>query len=606
MRYDVNKFLFLGQEEIKAPFFKSAQELGIIQFIDKKIAQIPLTSEAQDKLTSAIKILRSLPPSEQEETTQDIDPIVLASDIIALKAKLTALCEEEKKVRQEMIRVQAFGDFSMDELKALEKELRTQIKFYCAKLHYAKTHVLPSHIIFVGSHCDLDYFIAIGKDLKTPSKMIEMDVDRSFTELQSRYSQVQGELHGINARLKALSRYNVLLHKALIEELNHTSLKAAKKLVQCPLDGTSLFATEGWVADNKKNLLKTLSDEFGVYIEEIAISPYDTVPTSLQNKGAHKIGEDLVNIYDTPSSTDKDPSLFVLISFALFFSIIIGDGGYGLILLFAALFIRYKHAHLIGMKRRLLDLATLLSFSCIVWGVLTTSFFGMSLSLDNPLRKVSLISWLVEKKAAFNHLSPITDEIYSKFSDQIMMEMALLIGVIHLILSMLRYIGRNPSNIGWILFMIGAYLYLPSFLEASSMLEFAFGIDSSSAAQNGLYLMYCGLSIAMIIAIWRFKFFGLLELMNLIQIFGDVLSYLRLYALGLSGAMLAATMNELSNSLPFVLGILLLIVGHLINLVLGIMGGVIHGLRLNFLEWYHYSFEGGGKEFKPLHLQELR
>ncbi len=93
--------------------------------------------------------------------------------------------------------------------------------------------------------------------------------------------------------------------------------------------------------------------------------------------------------------------------------------------------------------------------------------------------------------------------------------------------------------------------------------------------------------------------------MNVIQIFADIMSYLRLYALGLSGALVVSTLNEFASSMNIVLAALLLIVGHVINLGLCLMGGTIHGLRLNFLEWYHYSFEGGGKAFCPLKKIEI-
>lgn len=93
--------------------------------------------------------------------------------------------------------------------------------------------------------------------------------------------------------------------------------------------------------------------------------------------------------------------------------------------------------------------------------------------------------------------------------------------------------------------------------------------------------------------------------MNVIQIFADSMSYLRLYALGLSGALVVSTMTELASGMHVVLGGLLLLVAHTVNLALCVMGGVIHGLRLNFLEWYHYSFEGGGKKFNPLKKIEL-
>ncbi|MFN4174692.1 MAG: V-type ATP synthase subunit I, partial [Parachlamydiaceae bacterium] len=105
-----------------------------------------------------------------------------------------------------------------------------------------------------------------------------------------------------------------------------------------------------------------------------------------------------------------------------------------------------------------------------------------------------------------------------------------------------------------------------------------------------------------VMAIYKHGITGIFEIMSGIGIFSDALSYLRLYALALAGSIVSATINQASQDLPLIFAILLIGIAHLINMGLGIMGGVIHGLRLNFLEWYHYSFEGGGKKFKPLAL----
>ena len=121
----------------------------------------------------------------------------------------------------------------------------------------------------------------------------------------------------------------------------------------------------------------------------------------------------------------------------------------------------------------------------------------------------------------------------------------------------------------------------------------------------GLQLIAVGIPSAFVLAIFKNGLLGLTEVMKLIQVFSDVLSYLRLYALGLSGSIVSATINDVAASLPFLLAIVLMAIGHLLNMALGIMGGVIHGLRLNFLEWYHYSFEGGGKRFRPLEIKQI-
>src|SRR6202041_3430154 len=102
--------------------------------------------------------------------------------------------------------------------------------------------------------------------------------------------------------------------------------------------------------------LHQLVNKLQVHVEEIAIEPRDQIPTYLQNEGFCRIGEDVVAIYDAPSARDKDPSLWVLLSFALFFAVIIGDGGYGLVFLLMALYMRYKYTKTSKQGKRFLNL----------------------------------------------------------------------------------------------------------------------------------------------------------------------------------------------------------------------------------------------------------
>ena len=99
---------------------------------------------------------------------------------------------------------------------------------------------------------------------------------------------------------------------------------------------------------------------------------------------------------------------------------------------------------------------------------------------------------------------------------------------------------------------------------------------------------------------------GLNEIANLVTVFADVLSYLRLYALSLAGAIMAETFNTEGAGLGLFIGFIIILIGHSVNIGLSFMGGVIHGLRLNFLEWYHFCFYGGGRLFKPLSKLRVR
>lgn len=640
MRYDVKKFLFVGIEEDKNVFFKKAQEAGIIHFINSQKTSVTDLSEDAQNMAKAIKVLRGLPVVEQEETAEYGIADGLTNKILSLRDSLNLLNEEIRTTRIEISRIAPFGDFSLNEIHSIEEKGHRKIQFYCAKLGFADQFEIPENVLYINSEHGLDYFCAINKQPTQYPHMIEMVFDRSLKELKQRYDEIEKEIHAKEHLLKSFAKYSQFLHHAFINKLNYHQLAVAKNYVEFPLEKENLFAVQGWVPAHKFDQLNTLVKEMHVYNEEVAIEENEVPPTYLENTGASRIGEDLVGIYDTPSNSDNDPSLWILFFFALFFAMVIGDGGYGLILLLIAMYIRYKHGKMKGAKGRVLNLLTILAYASIVWGVLTTSFFGITVAPDSPIRKASLMSWLVEKKTAYiiqqkdktyqewvmqfpqlkgvtnpeeflmkasvtNKKGAVSYEAYNKFSDNIMMELALLVGVIHIIISMVRYLPRNWSYLGWIVFIIGAYLYLPKFLEATSILNFAFGINQEVAAYNGLYMIYGGIAFAVITALFKHKWLGLLEVSVAIQIFGDILSYLRLYALALAGSLFTATMLDLAAGVPFVLGVLILFLGHVVNLVLSIMSGVIHGLRLNFLEWYHYSFEGGGKKFIPLKKQEI-
>jgi V/A-type H+-transporting ATPase subunit I len=154
--------------------------------------------------------------------------------------------------------------------------------------------------------------------------------------------------------------------------------------------------------------------------------------------------------------------------------------------------------------------------------------------------------------------------------------------------------------------MVGGYLYFPEILKADSLVHFLGWIDPQTAAKIGKQLLYGGISLAVLINVIHKKWAGFIEIMSAIAIFGDALSYLRLYALALAGAIVASTFNLFGTSLGLIIGGLVIIIGHFVNINLCIMGGVIHGLRLNFIEWYHYCFEGGGRLFNPLRRLKIK
>ncbi len=637
MIVELCKYLIVGNQEDMDRFFVLAQRAGFLEFIGlskKKTLEMPHEAKT---ILAAIKILRAHSASSQDFYETHLDPLALAEQIVRWTEEQEKLFEEERLLEIEIARVHAFGHFSRSELDLVEQESKRVFQFFCMKSDLAREMTLASEVIYVGTEYDLDYFVAINKERVQYPKMIEILIEKPASELKTRLGVVRTERAKLEHNIHDAARSLSYLQKGLLSHLNEYHLTLAKHDAVNPL--SSLFAIEAWVPKTKVKALQGLLSNLNVFAEEIAIEQRDRIPTYQENRGAAKIGEDLVHIYDIPSYTDRDPSLWVLIFFALFFAMIVSDAGYGLIYLSIGLFLKYKFKKPSSFLRRFIKLTLICSTACILWGVATASFFGIEIGPQNPFKEMSFLNYLAEKKAGY-HLQK-KDAVYeeylkefpavadatnpkgfflatrteregkvvyqaqSDFTDDILLELSLFIGVIHISFSFLRYLKRNWTGLGWICFMVGGYLYFPSFLEATSLVNFLGWVSKPVAYAVGSQLLYAGLVLVLIASLLQKKKWGALhELTNAIQVFADVLSYLRLYALALAGMIMASTFNDLALKAGVFGGIFIVLIGHLTNLGLTVMSGVIHGLRLNFLEWYHYSFEGGGRLFDPLRIRK--
>lgn len=634
MIIDVKKYVVIGVREEIDSFFAAAQEKGIAEFISphsKKGIELPLEIQ---RLNHAIKILRKLPLKKTYLGGGDLafaDEVAIK--ICELKAEVERLSEEKRLIETEIVRVAPFGDFSLEDIDFIEERGKCSVQFFCKKSMTPHDVEGEEDTLFLGSHYDLDYFMRVGKENSFSSDKIEMRIDRPLGELQTHLSFVKESLHQIEAELKGYAGHLEFLHDKLLEQLNIYHLVSVKKDLSFPLEN-SLFCIEAWVPKNKLGDLYAIMNKMAIHCEEIAVGEEEKIPTYMENQGFGRIGEDLVHIYDTPASGDRDPSRWVFWFFILFFSMIVNDGGYGFLYLGLCLFAKWKYPAMKAGARRFLRLATVLSCGCIVWGVLSASFFGIVPTPKGWLSEISLVRIAIEKKAdyhvavkddvyrhwvaTFPELSSVTTgkefiekavvpkahhleyPIRKEFANNIFLEFSLVMGMIHITLSLLRYLTRHIAAIGWICFIAGGYLYFPSLLKATSFLNFLCGIDKQTATAVGLQVIYTGIITAVVLALLQKKWKGVGEISTLLSVFADTLSYLRLYALGLSTAIMAETFNDLGQDVGLFFGVLIILVGHLVTIFMGLMTGVIHGLRLNFIEWYHYSFHGGGRLLAPL------
>jgi V/A-type H+/Na+-transporting ATPase subunit I len=630
----LSKILIYGLEKEVSNFFEKAQGEGYIEFIgesSKKIKELPTSLK---NYLDAINILKKQPVAKfkEDEVKHNIEEV--CDRIIQTSNNIDHLEELQRNLEEHAAVIAPFGDFSMGDIEFIKEETNHVFQFFTLKSKKQEKKI-PADLIYIGTEYDQDYFVSVNKEKKAYAGYVELAVEMPVGIVRKRISLIKDQLYVQREKLKSYAPYISLLKNRVFQKLNIFNLEIAKKDTSKSLED-KIFSIQAWIPESKLKEFKNFIKDFSIDFSIIAVEKMDSVPTCLENKHLGVLGEDLVKIYDIPATSDKDPSTWVFFSFSLFFAMIIGDAGYGLIFLITALFLKFKLKDPKPIVQRFIKMTTFISVTCIVWGIFTASFFGIDFHPTSPVGKVSVLNYLSEKKAAY-HLAQ-KDDVYHEwekkypkaadaksgkdfllsitkgekkkviyealetFNRNNLLEISILVGIVHILIAYMRNIKRNFAGIGWSLFLIGGYLFFPSILKATSMVNFLDILPKEEAYIIGKYLIYIGISSAVILAVIQKRVYGLLEITHITNVTGDVLSYLRLYALGLASMILAETFNNLALSMNIFMGFLILLLGHTINLSLGIIGGIIHGLRLNFLEWYNHCFEGGGKLFNPLKL----
>jgi V/A-type H+-transporting ATPase subunit I len=415
----------------------------------------------------------------------------------------------------------------------------------------------------------------------------------ALEELHRQLLAVEIELEDIEAERQALSRWIYLIRHNLAQEEDRASLEFACGQT---LERDGIFIVQAWSARRDRELIERFACEYQLALIVEPPGRDEIPPTLMSNPPSVGGGQDLVSFYQTPSYRSWDPSAVVFFSFALFFAMILADAGYTLAL---AGIVAYFWKHLGGTPggRRFRRLALTVLGASFVYGVLVGSYFGISPAPDSPG------GWL--------HLLDLNDF-------DTMMRLSVTIGCIHLALANAAVawkIGSFPANaqpLGWIGAIFGGLLI---WFGTS-------GFGPVALKHAGIGLLVVGLFMVALFASGRkvdsFRsgllrlVDGLRSLTSITKIFGDVLSYMRLFALGLASASLAITFNQLASQiqeavpgLGLLLGILVLVLGHAINLALGIVSGFVHGLRLNFIEFFSWGISEEGYPFHAFAKKEI-
>ena len=358
------------------------------------------------------------------------------------------------------------------------------------------------------------------------------------------------------------------------------------------VNGQHVFVLQGWlttkaVDDVEVQLKEKLGEGEYVFLPlDIAEEEYEEVPTVLENNAFLQPFENLTEMYGLPKYGELDPTPYTAPFYLVFFGMMAADLGYGA-LLWLGTFIMLKFFHFDKGMNRNLKFFHLLSYPVMIWGII----FGSAFGADLPFQPLSLSKDL------------ITIMILSIIFGVIQIMVGLSLGA-YSNLKKKAYVDAYTSHLGWLAIITGIILYV-----------------LGSMVLNISWIATIGSSIAIIAAVaivvvtvlssenkWGGLASGLYNLYGISGYVADVVSYTRLMALAVSGGSIASAFNMLVGFLPpiarFTAGIFLIVALQGLNIFLSFLGAYVHGLRLQFVEFFGKFYDGGGHALKPFKTYE--
>ncbi len=547
----LSKLTLVGHQADKDRVLEDLQALGCLEIVSLAPDVAPIADPSKQSREALLYL--ELCPQKQRAVTiaTDFDPVRVEEEILALKERTHRLELERDALMQRIEALAPWGEF---DFPIIEELAGLRLWFYVVPTNrmreLAESDLTWEEVKRDGRHA---YVIVISdkEPQGVPAPRVRTGaVSRRL--LEQRLEDVELELEDASLERIRLTRWRTLLSRSLDALEDRAALKHVAG--QC-FDSAPVFALQAWAPTETLKTLGAYVELNGIAMEVSDPGPDDKPPTLLRNAERRKGGEDLVNFYKTPGYSSWDPSGLVLYSFAIFFAMIISDGGYGLIL---ALVVAHYWKRMSGSPA----------------GPPAGSFAARLAPLD------------------------MTDT-------STMMGLSVTIGALHVVLGNLMDAGRHGwspralPGLGWAVFVIGGYtLFLAAQFEADAVRT-----PATLAAVAGLSLVlgFSGYGSRPLGRLGK----GLAALTRITAAFGDVLSYLRLFALGLASASLAIAFNNMAagawEAVPRV-GILaavaILIIGHSLNLLLAVASGFIHGLRLNVIEFFNWGLPEEGPLFR--------
>ena len=585
----MKKYTFLVFHRDYEPFLEQLRELGVVHITQKAAGLIEDDADLQAALQHEDELRRLLKQGAPDQ---------LIAERNEVNERIAAVKEAAKQAA-------VWGEFDAARIAAL-KEAGYALRFFmCSSKSFEEGWGIK-----INEQEGKTYFVAIS-EYSENSDYSELPVselpvpEKSEAAWLQEVEHLNGLLAAANARIEAWQKANIEDIKSQLEQARQQIDWQKVNLSTDKLAEGALCLFEGFCPIDKEPELNAMLAQAQVYYEETDPQKEDATPIKLRNNWFTKLFEPLTGMYGWPNYNEFDPTPILAPFYLLFFSLCVGDAGYGLALIVIGWLIA-KDKLKIEMFEGLGPIIAVLGVGCTVVGYLSGTFFGID---------IYAAEWFPAWAKAPMFKAWFGDGTGNWMGYDIMMVLALIIGVFHICLAMtvkaICYTLQNgfhatASTWGWLLLIVGGIA--TAILASTSVL--------GPQTTQTILIVIAAISA---LGIFIFNTPGRNPLINVgaglwdtyqmaTGILGDVLSYLRLYALGMAGAMLGAAFNDLgltvlgeNPNVGTAIGFVLIIAfGHVLNLLMACLGAFVHPLRLTFVEYFkNVGYEGSGKKYYP-------
>lgn len=595
----MKKLTFLVYHKEYDAFLKSIRDLGVVHVATKaqgsaENAALQESIRLSARYAAAIKMLQGLNVQPAAAHTGDAGKGTEAlAEIEDVQQQIQQVAHKLQAVEKELVQLEPWGDFDPKSVARL-RDAGYQIDFYiCSDKQFKEEWVdlyNATEINHVGSKL---YFVTVmpkGENIDLEVETAKLP-DCSLSDLHVRKENLAKQSEALQARLKDLAA-SVVPDLQAAQAQVHSQIEFSKVVLNTDsLADNKLMLLQGWAPADCVSKIKDFLESKEVYYEVADPTPEDDVPILLDNKGFFRLFEPIMRLYMLPKYNELDLTPFFAPFFMLFFGLCLGDSGYGLFMLLAVTIYRLVAKNISASMKPILTLVQLLGASTMVCGLLTGTCFGFNLyDIQLPL---------------FQSLKEAIS-----LDNQQMFNLSLILGGVQIIFGMiLKAVNQTiqfgfkyaVATIGWLFILVSTAIAFaaPGFMPMGGTIHMVF-------LAIGVLMAYLynspGKNVFVNIGL------GLWDSYNMATgLLGDVLSYVRLFALGLSGGILASVFNSLAVGMspdnviagPIVM-VLIFVIGHAINMFMNVLGAMVHPMRLTFVEFFKNSgYEGGGKEYKP-------